>query len=52
MPSHIHLIYRAQENNPEVILGRFKEHTSKQLIKTIDSNLPLAGARVSRVHLV
>ena len=39
MPSHIHLIYRAKENNPEIILGRFKEYTSKQLIKAIDSNL-------------
>src|SRR5699024_8173819 len=39
MQSHIHLIYRAKENNPETILGRFKEHTAKQLIKAIDSNL-------------
>ena len=39
MPSHVHLIYRAKENNPEIILGRFKEHTSKQVIKAINSNL-------------
>jgi putative transposase len=39
MPSHIHLIYRAKDNNPEIILGRFKEHTAKQLIKTITSNI-------------
>lgn len=39
MPSHIHLIYSAKENNPEIILGRFKEHTSKQLIKAISENI-------------
>jgi putative transposase len=39
MPSHIHLIYRAKDNNPQIILGRFKEHTAKQLIKTITSNI-------------
>ena len=38
MPSHIHLIYRAKENNPEIILGRFKEYTQAK-IKAIDSNL-------------
>ncbi|TWJ00772.1 hypothetical protein JN11_02031 [Mucilaginibacter frigoritolerans] len=38
MPSHIHLIYCARDNNPEIILGRFKEFTSKQLIKTISTN--------------
>jgi putative transposase len=35
MPSHVHLIFRARDNNPEIILGRFKEHTAKQLIKAI-----------------
>ncbi|MEJ6981577.1 hypothetical protein WG906_14010 [Pedobacter sp. P351] len=39
MPSHVHLIYRAKENNPEIILGRFKEPTCKQVIKAINSNL-------------
>lgn len=38
MPSHIHLIYAAADNNPEVILGRFKEYTAKQLIKNIAEN--------------
>ena len=38
MPSHIHLIYAAADNNPEVLLGRFKEYTAKQLIKTIAEN--------------
>ena len=31
MPSHVHLIFRAKENNPSQVLGRFKEHTSKIL---------------------
>jgi REP element-mobilizing transposase RayT len=39
MPSHIHLIYRAKDNNPEVILGRFKEFTTKKLVKNIESNI-------------
>jgi len=39
MPSHIHLIYRAENNNPEIILGRFKEHTSKELTKAISGNI-------------
>ncbi len=38
MPSHVHLIYRAKDNNPDVVLGRFKEHTAKQLIKAIGEN--------------
>jgi len=39
MPSHIHLIYSAKEGNPEIVLGRFKEYTAKQLIKTISQNI-------------
>jgi putative transposase len=39
MPSHIHLIYRATDGNPEIILGRFKEYTAKQLIKAITENI-------------
>lgn len=31
MPSHVHLIIRAKEANPEKVLGRFKEYTSKLL---------------------
>ncbi len=38
MPSHIHLIFRAKANNPDVLLGRFKEYTSKKLVKTIQEN--------------
>jgi putative transposase len=33
MTNHIHLIYKAKDQNPEIILGRFKEYTAKQLIK-------------------
>ena len=39
MPSHLHLIFSASEYNPEVVLGRFKEHTSKQLIRAISENV-------------
>lgn len=39
MPSHIHLIFRSKDNNPEMILGRFKEYTAKQLIKAISENI-------------
>jgi putative transposase len=39
MPSHIHIIFRAKDNNPQILLGRFKEYTSKQLIKAINLNL-------------
>ncbi|WP_237088282.1 transposase [Nubsella zeaxanthinifaciens] len=35
MPSHVHLIFSAKDNNPDVLLGRFKEHTSKQVAKAI-----------------
>jgi putative transposase len=38
MSNHTHLIYRAKDDNPEIILGRFKEYTAKQLVKTIASN--------------
>jgi REP element-mobilizing transposase RayT len=39
MPSHIHLIYAAKGNNPEIILGRFKEYTAKQIVKSIETNI-------------
>ncbi|WP_254154790.1 transposase [Chryseosolibacter indicus] len=39
MPSHIHLVIRAKESNPEVVLGRFKEFTSKQLCIKIEENI-------------
>lgn len=38
MPSHLHLIFSARDNNPHVILGRIKEHTAKTLIKAITDN--------------
>jgi len=38
MSSHIHLIYAASNNNPEIILGRFKEYTAKELIRAIKEN--------------
>lgn len=38
MPSHVHLIMRAKENNPDKVLGRFKEYTSKGLTNSIADN--------------
>lgn len=38
MPSHVHLIFKARDNNPDKLLGRIKEHTSKALINTIKEN--------------
>lgn len=39
MPSHVHLIYRAKNDDPQIILGRFKEYTAKQTIKAIQENM-------------
>jgi len=38
MPSHVHLIFRSAEHKPEILLGRIKEYTSKQIVKTIEEN--------------
>ncbi len=38
MPSHIHLIIRAKNGNPETVLGRLKEFTSKKLVAQIKEN--------------
>ena len=38
MPNHLHLVIRDKENNPEKVLGRFKEFTSKQLRQQIEEN--------------
>ena len=39
MPSHVHLVFRAKENNPGAILGHFKTFTSKKMQKIIQENL-------------
>jgi putative transposase len=39
MPSHLHLIIRSKENNPETVLGKFKEFTSKELQERIKENI-------------
>lgn len=39
MPSHVHLIFGAVDNKREMVLGRFKEHTSKTLVKAIRDNI-------------
>ncbi|HLP49666.1 MAG TPA: transposase [Chitinophagales bacterium] len=39
MPSHMHLIISAKDKNPETVLGKFKEFTSKQLQQAIKDNI-------------
>lgn len=38
MPNHMHMIFRAKNNNPTYILRDFKTFTSKQLQKAIAEN--------------
>lgn len=38
MPSHIHLIFRDNNNNPSKLIKEFKTFTSKQMRKEIDGN--------------
>jgi len=38
MPSHVHLIFRAKDGNPAILLGKIKEHTAKKLVKAIGEN--------------
>jgi len=38
MPSHIHLIFSAKNKNPDILLGRIKEYTSKEIVKAIKEN--------------
>lgn len=38
MPSHVHLIFRTNDKSPQMVLGRFKQHTSKQIVKAIQEN--------------
>lgn len=39
MPSHIHLIFEARENNPGDLMRDFKTFTSKKLQKSIANNM-------------
>ena len=38
MPSYIHLIFSAKNHNPDILLGRIKEYTPKQIVKAIKEN--------------
>lgn len=38
MPSHLHLIIRVQGSKPELILGKFKEFTSKRIQLAVKQN--------------
>ena len=39
MPSHVHLVLRAKENNPGVVLKEFKTFTSKKMQAAISENI-------------
>jgi putative transposase len=38
MPSHIHLIFRDKQNEPEKLLGNIKRYTSNKIQEAIDNN--------------
>lgn len=38
MPSHVHFIFRAKDNNPSVLLKELKTYTSKKLQKAIEEH--------------
>ena len=38
MPNHVHLILSAENEQPAALLGRFKEFTSRQIVKAIKEN--------------
>ncbi|MFT4203119.1 MAG: transposase [Chitinophagaceae bacterium] len=38
MTNHIHLIFTDENHQPSKLIGRFKEYTSKQLVKSIEQN--------------
>lgn len=38
MPSHVHLIFSTKNHNPDILLGRIKEYTSKEIVKAIKEN--------------
>lgn len=62
MPSHLHLVFRSADQNPQRLLQDFKKHTSKKLIQAIQDNvqesrkewliwmIKRAGAKIGREH--
>ncbi len=38
MPSHVHLMFRASEDNPSEMIRDLKGYTSRKLIKSIKNN--------------
>ena len=38
MPNHVHLIFRAEENNPSDILRDFKSYTAQKILAEIEKN--------------
>lgn len=39
MPSHIHLVFKAKNNNPSDLIRDLKRHTSKEIQKSIEDNI-------------
>ncbi len=39
MPSHVHLIFRDQNSNPQALLKDFKRHTARSIIEATKSNV-------------
>ncbi|WP_129715265.1 transposase [Pedobacter sp. SYP-B3415] len=38
MPIHMHMIFRARDGNPDSVLGRFKQFTSRGVVNAIKDN--------------
>ncbi len=38
MPSHVHLIFRDQKENPSKLLQEFKRHTAKKILQAVENN--------------
>lgn len=38
MPSHVHLIFRAEEENPSEVLRDFKAYTAKRVLEEIEAH--------------
>jgi putative transposase len=38
MPSHIHFVFRAKNENPTELLRAFKSYTSKTIVEAISQN--------------
>src|SRR5690606_1410140 len=39
MPSHVHLIFKSSQNNPQRLLQDFKKYTAKRLMQAVKDNI-------------